>query len=565
MFIPEHIFPGPGIRAIILFGPAGIDTHAARMSFASVTFFLFCVGVLALYYSRVRRGWQNGVVVAASYVFYAWWDWRFCSLMLISSVVDYGAGGGIHRSPSPRKRNAWLALSLGTNLGMLGFFKYCNFFVDNLTWLLARAGLPFHPGTLEVILPVGISFYTFQTLSYTIDIYRGHYRPVRDFPAYLAFVSFFPQLVAGPIERANRLLPQFLAARRFDPARAWTGMRLMLWGLFKKMVIADNLAAVVDGVYRAPGGQPGAVLLLATAAFAFQIYCDFSAYSDIASGTAELFGIDLMRNFAFPYFSRNVAEFWRRWHISLSTWFRDYVYIPLGGSRGTPGRTRFNVLATFALSGLWHGASWNFVIWGLLNGAGMLAGRTTGKPNRSGPGRIPGGSGMWPGAGSVLRILGTFLFICLTWIFFRAATPGEAVRVLLDIATLKGGPAGWNSARELIAVHAVVFRLLPVFLLVEWVRRHTWHVLALNGFFESWMALALVLAGFHLSICEAAWPAGFWVLGGWAGGRLLERVVPFGVAARLGGLCRWVFFSLLFWLILYSGTFVRGAFIYFQF
>ncbi len=535
------------------------------MSFASVTFFLFCAGVFALYYARASRGWQNGVVVAASYVFYAWWDWRFCSLMLISSLVDYGAGAGIAGSESPRRRKAWLWLSLCTNLGMLGFFKYFNFFAGNLAWLMEGIGLPLHPGTLKIILPVGISFYTFQTMSYTIDIYRRQFQPARDFGAYLAFVSFFPQLVAGPIERASHLLPQFMDVRRFDPARAWVGMRLIVWGLFKKMVMADNLAAVVDTVYAAPGGHSGPVLLLATVAFAFQIYGDFSAYSDIASGTAHLFGIDLMRNFAYPYFSKNVGEFWRRWHISLSTWFRDYVYIPLGGSRGSAGRTRFNLLATFALSGLWHGASWNFVIWGVLNGLGMMAGQAGGRKDRSGPAQVPGGAGAWPTIPALLAMLGTFAFICVTWVFFRAATLGDAIGVLKAVATMQGEAAGWAAAGELLAQHGVVFRLLPVFLLAEWLRRREWNVLALNGFFESWMSLVFAVTGFQLSLYDTAWTGYGLIVLGWGCGRGMEKVIRPSWAAGLGKAFRWCFFSLFFWLIMYSGTYVRGAFIYFQF
>jgi alginate O-acetyltransferase complex protein AlgI len=532
-----------------------------RMSFASLTFVLFCTVVFGLHYAKGSQRWQNGVMVLASYVFYSWWDWRFCSLMLVSSLVDYWAGRAICRTGSPVRRKLYLAASLGTNLGMLGFFKYSHFFVDNLTALMASIGLPFHTGTLHIILPVGISFYTFQTMSYTIDIYRGHFRPVRDFGAYMAFVSFFPQLVAGPIERASHLLPQFLTVRRFDAGRAWLGMRLILWGLFKKMVLADNLAAAVDEVYRLPGAWPGAVLALATLAFAFQIYCDFSAYSDIASGTAHLFGIELMRNFAFPYFSRSPTEFWRRWHISLSTWFRDYVYIPLGGSRGTPGRTRFNILATFALSGFWHGASWNFVVWGLLNGVGMLAwrGRASAK---SGAARA-GDFGERFGWGGLLGMAGTFLFICLTWVFFRAATMGDAWSMVTAILSMKGGAEGWAAAGVYLGAHRLVFQLLPLFLLAEWLRRRTWHVLALRDFMESWMALVFVVAAFL--VAKGSWGGYGLILPGWACGWVIRQVAPPMVLAGLGRACRWLFFSALFWLILYAGTYVRGAFIYFQF
>jgi alginate O-acetyltransferase complex protein AlgI len=535
------------------------------MSFASLTFVLFCTLVLALYHVRAHRGWQNGVLVMASYLFYSWWDYRFCSLMLVSSLVDYWAGRAIEQSSAPARRRLCLGISLATNLGMLGFFKYFHFFAGNLALLLESLGVPFHTGTLKIVLPVGISFYTFQTMSYTIDIYRGHFRPIRNFPAYMAFVSFFPQLVAGPIERASHLLPQFLSARRFDAVRAWEGMRLILWGLFKKMVVADNLAAVVDSIYRNPGRHSGPELLLATVAFAFQIYCDFSAYSDIASGTAGLFGIDLMRNFAFPYFSRSVGEFWRRWHISLSTWFRDYVYIPMGGSRRGAGRTRFNLLTTFALSGLWHGASWNFVIWGVLNGMGMMAGLFTDRRDRSGPSQVPGGTSVWPSLISLLHMLGTFAFICLTWVFFRAGTPGEALETLRAILTVKGGAAGWAAAGRLLEEHAVVFRLLPVFVLAEWLRRRTWNVLGLTGFFESWMALVLAAAGFWLSVGESALPGYALIPLGWLLGKGILWFVSPAASSGLGRMCRWLFFTVFFWLILHSGTFVRGAFIYFQF
>ena len=533
------------------------------MSFASLTFVMFCAVVFALHYARKSRHWQNGVLVVASYAFYSWWDYRFCALMLFSSLVDYYAGRAICKSHDPVQRKFYLAVSLGTNLGMLGFFKYFNFFAENLASLMKVIDLPFHAGTLQIILPVGISFYTFQTMSYTIDIYRGHFRPANDFPAYLAFVSFFPQLVAGPIERASHLLPQFLATRHFNEERAWLGMRLILWGLFKKMAVADNLAAFVDEVYRSPGSFPGSVLLLGTVAFAFQIYCDFSAYSDIASGTAHLFGIDLMRNFAFPYFSRSPAEFWRRWHISLSTWFRDYVYIPLGGSRGTPARTRVTLLATFVLSGFWHGASWNFIVWGMLNGLGMLVCRGRGSPAR-GIGVRRGDFNEGPGWQSIPGMVATFLFICLTWVFFRAATLGEAGSIVAAIFSMKGGMAGWAVPSPYIESYRFVFRLLPLFLLAEWLRRRTWHVLALNGFMESWMALVFVVAAFSLVVAPP-WIGYGLILPGWGCGEVLRRFAPPVVSARLGQACRWVFFTAFFWLIVYAGTYVRGAFIYFQF
>ncbi|MGZ8938621.1 MAG: MBOAT family O-acyltransferase, partial [Limisphaerales bacterium] len=302
----------------------------------------------------------------SSYVFYGWWDWRFCFLMLASSLIDYFAGNAIHRSTSPRARRTFLYFAITANLTFLGVFKYFHFFTDSLVIALAAVGLELNTTTFSIILPVGISFYTFQTLSYTIDIYRRQFAPQKSLLDYLCFVSFFPQLVAGPIERAAHLLPQFQTPRSFSDADARAGLRLILWGLMKKMLVADNIGPIVDEAFNAPSGVFGSVLLLATVLFAFQIYCDFSAYSDIAAGTAKLFGIRLMRNFAYPYFSQSLTEFWRRWHISLSTWFRDYVYFPLGGNRVAPSLVYRNLLIICVVSGLWHGAAWTFVIWGLL-------------------------------------------------------------------------------------------------------------------------------------------------------------------------------------------------------
>ena len=334
------------------------------MVFSTITFFLFLGLVWSGYWAIGRRRPQNVLLILASYAFYSWWDYLFCALMLASSVVDYAAGLGLARTTRPAGRRAWLGMSLAVNLGMLGFFKYFNFFADSLREAAAMVGVQLDPITLSVVLPVGISFYTFQTLGYTIDVYRGRAQACRDAVDYFAYVSFFPQLVAGPIERATNLLGQFAKPRHLTRDHAVDGCRQILWGLTKKMLLADNLAPIVELAYQNPSGTSGPLLLFGTVCFAFQIYCDFSGYTDIARGTARLFGFELMRNFACPYFSRNVGEFWRRWHISLSTWFRDYVYIPLGGNHARRGRRAFNVMVTFCLSGLWHGASWNFVVWG---------------------------------------------------------------------------------------------------------------------------------------------------------------------------------------------------------
>jgi len=310
---------------------------------------------------------QNLLIVAASYLFYGWWDWRFLSLIIFSTVVDYSVGLGLAKAEDKTKRKALLWTSIIVNLGFLGFFKYYNFFLDNFITAFSFFGTEIKSSSLNIILPVGISFYTFQTLSYSIDVYKRKLEPTRDFIAFSAFVSFFPQLVAGPIERATHLLPQFYAKRTFQYSKAVDGMRQILWGLFKKIVIADNCSKYANLIFNNSADYTGSTLVLGVLFFTFQIYGDFSGYSDIAIGTARLFGFNLMRNFAFPYFSRDIAEFWRRWHISLSTWFRDYLYIPLGGSRGGTWMKVRNTFIIFIVSGFWHGANWTFIVWGALN------------------------------------------------------------------------------------------------------------------------------------------------------------------------------------------------------
>ncbi|GAB4402707.1 MAG: MBOAT family protein [Bacteroidia bacterium] len=342
------------------------------MLYNNLEFGVFYLLVFGLYWFVFQRNLrvQNLLLLAASYFFYGWWDWRFLSLILISSLVDYWTGRQIGATQDTRARKRWLALSLVVNLGLLGTFKYFGFFVDSFIALFRSLGYEMPARTIQIILPVGISFYTFQTLSYTLDIYRGRLKPARDLVSFLTFVSFFPQLVAGPIERASNLLPQFYKARTFDYARAKDGLRLVLWGLFKKVVVADTLGEVVDLVVPHHEAYRGSVLVLVVLYFAVQLYCDFSGYSDIAIGTARILGFDLMRNFNYPYFARDILDFWRRWHISLTTWFRDYVFLPLGGGKVPThkGRLILNYVLTFTISGLWHGANWTYVIWGLLHG-----------------------------------------------------------------------------------------------------------------------------------------------------------------------------------------------------
>jgi D-alanyl-lipoteichoic acid acyltransferase DltB (MBOAT superfamily) len=479
--------------------------------FTTLTFLVFLPIVCAAYWLIPRQRGRNALLVAASYFFYGWWDARFAVLMAVASFVDFVAALVIDRTESPGRRRALLAGSCTVSLGLLGYFKYAGFLAENALRLAEALGVRMTPFELKVVLPVGISFYTFQTLSYVIDVYRRQMRPTRSLIDYMAYVSFFPQLVAGPIERAGHLLPQFGSLRGFDEVAARDGLRLMAWGFFKKMVMADALGVVADAAYQNVGAADGPTLVFATVCFAFQIYCDFSAYSDIASGCARLFGLELMRNFAYPYFSRGVAEFWRRWHISLSTWFADYVYVPLGGSRHGRIQQARNVLVTFLLSGLWHGASWNFVVWGALNGLAVLPGVLWPRGARATVRDVPGGEANLPSIGSVLAMAGTFVFIGLTWVFFRASTLPDALTVL---ARMRAGPWGplaltpaWNALGR-------VAYLLPAFVTVEWLFRRERHPL-------QWMAL--------------------------------PRPV------------RWLGYSTLIWLTLWQAQPTTGAFIYFQF
>jgi len=440
------------------------------MLFNSLDFAIFLPVVFALYWllNGKRLRWQNILVVVASYLFYGWWDWRFLSLIAFSTAVDFIVGIQIARSDRRRTRLALLWVSVSVNLGFLGFFKYCNFFVENFAAAFTAFGADFSPGSLGIILPVGISFYTFQTLSYTIDIYRRKLEPTRDFITFAAFVSFFPQLVAGPIERATNLLPQFQRRRKFDYGQAVDGLRQILWGLFKKIVIADQCAPHVNAIFNNWQDYSGSTLLLGAVLFAFQIYCDFSGYSDIAIGTSRLFGFDLRRNFAYPYFSRDIAEFWRRWHISLSTWFRDYVYIPLGGSRCGGGRKVRNIFIVFLLSGFWHGASWNFVAWGALHALFFLPFLLTGR-NRTHLGNVAEGR-LLPSAQELFGMACTFGLVVLAWVFFRAEDLGSAVAYIGTIFS-----ASLLSIPQILPKKTIL--LVIAFVLVEWVGRNDEHAL----------------------------------------------------------------------------------------
>jgi D-alanyl-lipoteichoic acid acyltransferase DltB (MBOAT superfamily) len=404
------------------------------MLFNSFEFVLFLPCVFAAYWALSRRlRLQNLLVVAASYLFYGWWDWRFLSLIAFTSAWSYCVGLVELRRWESRPSKTLLVLSLLVNLGILGYFKYCGFFVDSfvaamqaLHLLSDSAAQGLGRFSLEIVLPVGVSFYTFQALSYTIDVYRRQMRPTKDPVAFFAFISFFPQLVAGPIERASNLLPQFLRRREFSYERAVDGCRQALWGFFKKCVVADNCAVVADLLLNDASQSNGLGVWLGVFLFTVQIYGDFSGYSDIAIGVSRLFGVDLRRNFAYPYFARDIAEFWRRWHMSLTTWFRDYLYIPLGGSRCGRWRQVRNTFAIFLTSGLWHGANWTFVLWGafhaLLFLPLLLAGRNRRRLGMTAEGRA------LPSAGEAAGMAGTFLLVLLGWVLFRARSAGEALR-----------------------------------------------------------------------------------------------------------------------------------------
>ena len=438
------------------------------MLFNSIDFAIFLPIVFILYWFVTNKNLklQNFLIVVASYVFYGWWDWRFLFLIVFSSMIDFLIGIYLNKSENKLHRKMLLCLSILVNLGLLGFFKYYNFFLDNFITAFSFFGKEINGSSLNIILPVGISFYTFQTLSYSIDVYRRKLEPTKDIIAFLAFVSFFPQLVAGPIERATNLLPQFYKKRTFDYSKAVDGMKQILWGLFKKMVIADNCAEYANLIFNHSEDYTGSTLVLGALFFTFQIYCDFSGYSDIAIGTSRLFGFDLMRNFNFPYFSRDVAEFWRRWHISLSTWFRDYLYIPLGGSRGGNRMKIRNTFIIFIVSGFWHGANWTFLVWGFLNALYIMPSIIL-KTNRNNLDIVAEGKFL-PSVREFLSILLTFSLTVFAWIFFRAANLSHALHYISEIfsTSLFTIPHFWG-IKDSIPIILITF----LFLLIEWIGR----------------------------------------------------------------------------------------------
>lgn len=395
------------------------------MLFNSLEFLLFLPTVFVLYWFVFKNQLkaQNVLLLIASYIFYGWWDWRFLSLIIASTFLDYFVALSLKKNENPQRRKLLLGLSLFGNLGMLGFFKYYNFFVTSWIEAWSSVGITMEASTLKIILPVGISFYTFQTLSYTIDVYRKQMEPTTSFIDFAAFVTFFPQLVAGPIERASHLLPQFYKKRIFDYQNGVDGVKLIIWGMFKKVVVADNCAFFVNKIFENPESFSSGELFVGMVFFAFQIYGDFSGYSDIAIGLSKLFGFDLMVNFRFPYLSRDIAEFWRRWHISLSTWFRDYIYIPLGGSKGTQWLQIRNVMIIFLVSGFWHGANWTYVVWGLYHALLFLP-LLLFNVNRS---HLITKSYGWL---DFAKIGFTFFVVCIGWVFFRADSLSQAFEFL---------------------------------------------------------------------------------------------------------------------------------------
>jgi alginate O-acetyltransferase complex protein AlgI len=440
------------------------------MLFNSIEFALFLPIVFILYWFVCHRNLkiQNTLLILASYVFYGWWDWTFLSLIVFSSMVDYYVGIGFSKTKKQRNRNILLIISVTVNLGLLFYFKYFNFFIESFTEAFTFFGHSISSQRLNIILPVGISFYTFQTLSYSIDVYKLKLEPTKNMGAFLAYVSFFPQLVAGPIERATNLLPQFYEKRKFEYAKAVDGIRQILWGLFKKIVIADNCAMHANDIFNNYQDYSGSTLIVGAVFFAFQIYGDFSGYSDIAIGTARLFGFNLMQNFAFPYFSRDIAEFWRRWHISLSTWFRDYLYIPLGGSKGSVAGKIRNVFIIFIVSGFWHGANWTYIIWGALNACYFLPLFLLNK-NRENLVFTKNNIGL-NYCIDLIKIVITFSLTTFAWIFFRADNLNHALNYIAQMFS--------SSIFKIPAVLPLeLIGITFLFILVEWANKNKEHVL----------------------------------------------------------------------------------------
>jgi len=452
------------------------------MLFNSFEFMLFLPIVFLLYWFVFKpRRLQNLFLVVASYVFYGWWDWRFLLLIALTSACSYASGLLLEHYEGRRKAQKIVSASnIVLNLLILGVFKYYNFFVESLETLFSSL-FNYHLDwvTINVILPVGISFYTFQALSYTIDVYQKKLPATHDIVEFFAYISFFPQLVAGPIERATNLLPQFQRDRQFDYAKAVDGMRQMLWGFFKKVVIADNYAKIVDNIWGMYSEEPSLILLLGAVLFTFQIYCDFSGYSDIAIGCAKLFGINLMQNFNLPYLSRSIPEFWRRWHISLMTWFRDYIYIPLGGSRCAKWKVIRNTMIVFTVSGLWHGANWTFICWGLYH-ACLIALFLLISANTKSKEIIARGKFL-PSAKEFFQLATTFALVTIGWIIFRADSMSDAINYISLIIDQSIFDIPYTIENRKGINLFIIIVTLPFLVIVEWVQREKRHALQISG------------------------------------------------------------------------------------
>jgi alginate O-acetyltransferase complex protein AlgI len=449
------------------------------MLFNSIDFAIFFPVVFILYWFVANKDLkkQNVLLLISSYVFYGTWDYRFLFLLIFSTLLDYFTGIKMFENKDSKKKKLfWFWLSISVNVGFLGIFKYYNFFASSFAEAISNFGFKADPQTLNVILPVGISFYTFHGLSYVIDIYKDRIKPERNFINYSVFVSFFPLLVAGPIERATHLLPQIQRKREFNYLQAVDGLRQILWGLFKKIVIADNCAEYANQIFNNSADYSGSTLVLGAVFFAFQIYCDFSGYSDIALGTARLMGIELLRNFAFPYFSRDIAEFWRRWHISLSSWFRDYLYIPLGGSKGGTWFKVKNTFIIFLVSGFWHGANWTFIVWGALNALYFMPLLLLNR-NRTNIDIVAKGK-ILPDLREFINMGITFGLTVFAWIFFRAANLHHAFSYIDEIFSYSFFTIpNFPGIRQTLPILPLIF----IFFIVEWVGREQQYAIAHIG------------------------------------------------------------------------------------
>jgi alginate O-acetyltransferase complex protein AlgI len=446
------------------------------MYFNSINFVIFLTIVFFLYWFVTNHSLklQNILLLISSYFFYACWDWRFLFLLIFSTFLDYFTGIKMSDTQNENKKKFWFWLSISINIGFLGVFKYYNFFADSFADMISIIGFNINIWTLKIILPVGISFYTFHGLSYVIDIYNGRIKAEKNFIDYSVFVSFFPLLVAGPIERATHLLPQIQEKRVFEYDKAVDGFKQILWGLFKKVVIADNFATIANSIFDNHANLSSSTLVLGAIAFSFQIYGDFSGYSDIALGTARLFGIDLLKNFAFPYFSRDIAEFWRRWHISLSSWFKDYLYIPLGGSKGTIGAKIRNTFIIFLVSGFWHGANWTFIVWGLLNAIYILPSIIF-KSNRNNIEIVAKGKSL-PTFKDFVAICFTFSLTTFAWIFFRAESLSHAIQYISGIFSYSLFSKPYYPNNGGVVIRTILLSIF--FILIEWQGREQQYAIA---------------------------------------------------------------------------------------